>query len=137
MVVPVAIRKALSEAGESILVLQRNFHRSCINVYAKTQWVKMLSDFQTSHSILSHSESDFIREFTRGSAEVEPDESSGRILIPRKLLDRIGARDEVILVGQGLKLEIWETRQYEEVEFPPEDAAKMASEMHERLRRSL
>jgi MraZ protein len=133
MVVPVAIRKALSEAGESALVLQRNFHHDCINVYAKAQWIKMLSGFQTSHSVLSERESSFIREFNRGSAEVEPDESSGRILIPRKLLDRIGARDEVVLVGQGLKLEIWEKKRYEEVECPPGDTARMASEMHERL----
>jgi MraZ protein len=137
MVVPVAIRKALSEAGEEILVLQRNLHRRCINVFTKVQWVKMLSDFQTPYSLLSDRESDFIREFSRGSAEVEPDESSGRILVPRKLLDWIGAMDEVVLVGQGARFELWEPKQYGEIEFSPAAAAQIAAEMYERLTGSL
>jgi MraZ protein len=133
MVVPMAVRKELPNAGVKILVLQRNLHRRCINIYTKKKWVEMLAGFQTPHAMLSDKESDFIRELSRGNAEVEPDESSGRILIPRKLLDWIGAKDEVILVGHGAKLEIWETKQYELTELSPEETAKMAAEMYERL----
>ncbi|MDR0544914.1 MAG: hypothetical protein LBG30_06200 [Odoribacteraceae bacterium] len=135
MVVPSSVRKALSEAGERALVLQRNLHRRCIDAYAKSRWMKMLDDFQTPYSVLSESESEFIREFARGNAEVEPDESSGRILVPKKLLDWIGTRNEVVLVGQGMKLEIWDAGLYEAMELPPGDVAKMASEVYERLTR--
>jgi MraZ protein len=133
MVVPVTIRKDLSEAGEQVLVLQRNLHRNCINLYTKVRWVKMLSDFQTLYADLSAEESDNIREFNRGTAEVEPDDSSGRILLPRNMLDWIGAGDEVILAGQGTKCEIWERRQYEEIAFSPASRARMAEGMYKRL----
>ncbi|MDR1273251.1 MAG: protein mraZ [Odoribacteraceae bacterium] len=133
VVIPVAVRKELSEAGERILVLHHNLHRDCINVYTRARWVQMLADFQTTYAALDARESDFIREFSRGSAAVEPDESSGRILIPRKMLDRIGARDELILAGQGAQLEIWEPGRYEEAAFSPDETARVASEMYQRL----
>jgi DNA-binding transcriptional regulator/RsmH inhibitor MraZ len=93
----------------------------------------MLSKFQTPFAALNAVESDCIREFSRGCAEVEPDESSGRILIPRKMLDVIGAREEVVLAGQGAQMEIWEPAAYEAVAFPAEETARVADEMYRRL----
>ena len=133
MVIPVTIRKELSEAGERALVLQRNLHRRCVNVYTKVKWVEMLDRFQTPFAVLNDQESDFIREFSRGNAEVEPDDSTGRILIPRKLLEWIGATDEVILAGQGSKFEIWEASEYEAIAYSPEEIVRVAAGMYKRL----
>jgi MraZ protein len=135
MVVPVAIREALSGAGETLLVLHENLFNNCINLYTKTSWERLIADIQTPRAPLSRQESDFVREFSRGTAAVTPDESSGRILVPRKMLDRLGATDALLLAGQGARLEIWEPTRYEQAALPPEQRAAMAEEIYQRLSR--
>ena len=42
-------------------------------------------------------------------------DGNGRILIPRKMLDDIGiAGEEIVMVGQDSKIEIWGKIKYEE-----------------------
>ena len=46
-------------------------------------------------------------------AIVEPDAKLGRITIPKKLLDLIGAQKEIIFSGSDYKIEIWAKENFE------------------------
>ena len=55
----------------------------------------------------------FQRNFLRGAMDVEMD-ANGRILVPKTLTKFASIEKEVILVGVGNRLEIWNPAQYEE-----------------------
>lgn len=49
----------------------------------------------------------------RNRAIVEPDSKLGRISIPKKLLESIGAGKDVVFSGNDHKIEIWAKDKYE------------------------
>ena len=74
----------------------------------------------------------FLRRFFKGMAEVQLD-SSNRLLIPKRLLDEIEAKKEVILAGMTGKIEIWASKNYEKFEIGHDEFTGMAESIMEGL----
>ena len=53
-----------------------------------------------------------MREFYRSAAEVELD-SNGRMLIPKRLVEMAGLVKELVFIGIGDKIEIWDKDKYQ------------------------
>ena len=120
-VVPVVFRKEMQAAGEVSFVMRRNIFDECIDVYPKDEWLK-LSQF-------NREQVRFFREFFRGAQEVELD-GNGRVLIPRKMLDSIGIEgDEIVMVGQDSKIEIWGKIKYEESTMNTDEFVLLTSQI--------
>ena len=62
----------------------------------------------------------------RDRALVEPDGKLGRISIPKKLLDAIGAQKEVVFYGSDHKIEIWAKEKFTSSEIPNEEFVSLA-----------
>ena len=102
--VPAEIRRKLPpEAGETFVVV-RGFD-GCLTAYPQQVWdetaAKMLRLSQTERQVRV-----FIRGVLSQAAEVKLDRQ-GRASIPRKLLERVGIRDSMVVVGALDKLEFW------------------------------
>ncbi len=50
-------------------------------------------------------------------------------LIPKRLLDTIGAERDVVLAGQDGRIEIWSADIYEKIDMPAEDFADLAEKL--------
>lgn len=74
----------------------------------------------------------FLRRFFMGMAEVTLD-ASNRLLIPKRLLDEVEVKKEVILAGQTGKIEIWAVEKYNEVQIGDQQFASMAESIMEGL----
>jgi MraZ protein len=67
-----------------------------------------------------------MREFFKGTAEIQLD-GNNRMLIPRRLLDWAEIMDgDVILAGQDGKIEIWDKNKYEKRTVSEDDFASLA-----------
>jgi MraZ protein len=67
----------------------------------------------------------FLRMFFSGTAEVILD-ASGRVLIPKRLLEYAGIEGEAVMAGQYGKIEIWAAGRYEQVSRANDEFASMA-----------
>jgi MraZ protein len=67
----------------------------------------------------------FLRNFFKGTAELSLD-NNNRILVPKKLMDLIGADRDVVLAGQDGRIEIWAADIYDKIDMPAEDLANLA-----------
>ena len=56
----------------------------------------------------------------RDRAVVEPDGKVGRMTIPKRLLESIGAGKELVFSGNDHKIEIWAKEKYEQSGIPKE-----------------
>lgn len=128
VVVPAAFRKEMLQAGESCVVLRRNIFESCIDFYPKGKWLEETKGLEMSFSSFNRKQSQFLREFFRGTFEVELD-SAGRILIPKKIADVIGNVEEIVMVGHGSKVEIWGLNNYEEGELTVEEFEQLTEDV--------
>ncbi len=128
-VVPAVFRKEMQAAGEVSFVMRRNIFDECIDVYPKKEWLDLIAGLRSKVSQFNREQSRFLREFFRGVLEVELD-GNGRILIPRKMLDNIGIEgDEIVMVGQDSKIEIWGKIKYEESTMDTDEFVLLTSQI--------
>lgn len=67
----------------------------------------------------------------RDRAVVEPDMKTGRLLIPKKLLEEIGVAKEVVFSGNDFKIEIWAKEKYDQTGISNDDYLAIAAKLSE------
>ena len=111
LALPAKVKAALPEMAGNELVLRRGFE-PCLVLYPMMEYkkiygrVKSLSEFNEEYR-------KFQRSFFRGNVDVELD-GAGRLLIPKRMMEFANLEKEVVLVGLGNRLEIWNPGQYED-----------------------
>jgi MraZ protein len=120
---PSRIKAQLPE-GEQELVIRRGFE-PCLILYPMVEFKKVFSAI-SGLSEFSKENRDFQRSFLSGVVTVELD-GSGRFLVPRNLLTYGNLDKEVLLVGTGSKVEIWDPATYRKnLISDPGDLSKLA-----------
>ncbi len=102
--VPAEFRRKLPTESGDTLVVVRGYDR-CLSAYPQSAWEstarKMLELPQTDRKVRL-----FVRGVLSQAAEARLDRQ-GRANIPRKLLERVGISDRMIVIGALDKLEFW------------------------------
>ncbi len=110
LVLPSRIKAQLPEGSGDELVIRRGFEQ-CLIIYPMVEFKKVfskisgLSEFNEEYRKLQ-------RNFFSGTATVELD-NSGRFVIPKNMLAYAQLDKDVILVGMGNKVEVWNPIIYE------------------------
>ena len=120
--------KALAEsAGADKLrfVVKPASYRQCLEMLTYEEWVKeserVLANINTYEE-----EGDAIWQFyTDNTAIVEPDEKTGRIQIPKYMLDKIEVNKEVVFVGRYHKIELTAKERYPAKKLSQEEGIKL------------
>ena len=126
LVLPARIKAQLpadgTEANE--LVIRRGFEQ-CFIIYPMVEFKKVfskisgLSEFNEEYRKLQ-------RNFFSGTATVELD-NNGRFVVPKSMLTYAGIDKDVILVGMGNKVEVWNPTVYEKHQIQdPSELSKLA-----------
>lgn len=111
LALPSKVKAELPEVNGDQLVLRRGFE-PCLVLYTALEYkkinarVKSLSEFNEEYRR-------FQRSFFRGNVDVELD-GAGRLNIPKRMMEFAGLEKEVVVVGVGNRLEIWNPDRYEE-----------------------
>lgn len=126
LVLPARIKAQLPEpeGGVQELVIRRGFEQ-CLIIYPMVEFKKVfskisgLNEFNEEYRKLQ-------RSFLSGVITVELD-SNGRMLIPKNMLTNAGIDKDVILVGTGTKVEVWNPTIYEKNQIQdPSELSKLA-----------
>jgi MraZ protein len=126
LVLPSRIKAQLPDpdGGVQELAIKRGFEQ-CLIIYPMVEFKKVfskisgLNEFNEEHRKLQ-------RSFLSGVTTVELD-SNGRLLIPKNMLTSAGIDKDVILVGTGSKVEIWNPSIYEKNQIQdPGELSKLA-----------
>ncbi len=111
LVLPARIKNGLPETSGNELVVGLGFEK-CLIVYPILEFKKLyakvagLSEFNPDYRKLQ-------RNFFRGNTVVELD-NSGRFLIPKQMLNYAQLEKQVVVVGMGNKVELWNPELYKE-----------------------
>lgn len=120
--------KKQMENEELRFVVKKNIFESCLELYPMAEWKNMTKFIRSRTNTFNKKHDDFLRAFYRGSAEIELD-SSGRMLLPSRLLDKIGIEREIVFAGQDGKIEIWPKNVYEDKEMSEDEFTSWAEEI--------
>lgn len=103
---PAAFRKELQVGGSSFLVLRKDVWQPCLTLYPESSWNELISTLRSRINRWNPSHQQVYRQFLSDVEMVNVD-SSGRILIPRRLLDATGISQTLRFIGMGDYIEMW------------------------------
>ena len=130
LVFPSAL-KALADTDIPLrFVVKKDLFSPCLEMYSYDEWEKQSEavkarlnpSFNREHAVLW-------RAYMSNRAVVEPDEKTGRILIPKYLLNMIGVNKEVIFAGADFKIELWPKESYHASLISEDDYVSLAEKI--------
>ncbi|MCU0416027.1 MAG: division/cell wall cluster transcriptional repressor MraZ [Cytophagaceae bacterium] len=110
IVLPARIKSNLPETDAGNVVVTRGFE-NCLVLYGQTEFKKIYTKIAGLNEF-SEEFRRFQRNFFRGVQEVELDNNS-RLLLPKSLASHAQIDKDVIVVGMGNRVEIWNPTLYE------------------------
>ena len=111
MVLPAKIKANLPEASGNTIVVTRGFE-PCLVVYPMAEWQKVFEKVSALNEF-NEEYRNFQRNFFRGNTETELD-NNGRFLLPKSMLKYANIDKDVIVVGMGNRIELWNPDNYEQ-----------------------
>lgn len=108
---PIAIKKQLSNIITSGFVLKRAVFNTCLELYPTQEWTLLMEKINSLNRF-NKKNNDFIRRFTAGVKTVEID-TSGRLLIPKNLIKHAQIGKEIVVSSAINIIEIWDKSLYE------------------------
>jgi len=127
MVFPAKFKSELALHPEKRLVVQKDFYQKCLSIYTLEAWNQLVDNMKSKLNLLNKEQAEFWRTFMSNRAEVTPDEVSGRIIVPRRLLDMIEVSDEVVFIGFDDRIELWSASKFQSELLSEEDFSNAAA----------
>jgi MraZ protein len=125
IILPAAFKKQMPADAQDHFVVRKDIFENCLVLYAIEDWNRQLVKIRKKLNPYNREQNMFLRNFFKGTAELSLD-SNNRILVPKKLMDLIGADRDVVLAGQDGRIEIWASDIYDKIDMPAEDLANLA-----------
>jgi MraZ protein len=128
IILPMAFKKQMPAEAQDQFVVRKDIFENCLVLYSADDWKRQLEKIRRKMNSYNREQNMFRRNFFIGTLELTLD-NNNRILLPKRLLDLIGARRDVVLAGQDERIEIWAADVYESIEMPAEDFANLAEKL--------
>ena len=110
IMVPSSLRAKLASVLHEGLVVKRSIFQSCLEIYTVEEWKKEAEKVGKLNRFVKKN-NDFIRQFTAGVRLIQID-GSGRLSIPKNLMEFAGITKEVVLSETIGRIELWDKERY-------------------------
>jgi len=128
LMLPAVLKKQLSPVVQFGFVLKRAVFQPCLELYPMPEWEKLMQKVNKLNRFNKKNDA-FIRRFTAGVKVVEVD-ATGRLLIPKDLLNFSGITKQTVLATAVNIVEIWDKDRYEKaIDDAALDFADLAEEV--------
>lgn len=128
ILLPSAFKRQMSKDIQEKFVIKRDIFEKCLLLFPIDEWERQNKILRSKTNPYNREHNKFLRGFFKGIAEVSLD-ANNRLLIPKRLLDEIGADKELVLAGQFGKIEIWSKDMYHQIESGSSDLATLAEKI--------
>lgn len=129
VLLPVSLKNQLLPVLKDGFVIKRSVFQQCLELYPKAEF-DLLMQKVMKKSKINRKYDAFVRNFVAGMKEVAIDADTGRLQVPKNLVDYAKIEKEVVLNAVFDKIEIWNKEMYERVlEEGEKDYADLAEEI--------
>ncbi len=122
VMLPVALRNQVTPILKDGFYIKKSYYADCLELYPAHEWERVMAELNEK-SRFDEENIDFIRMYTAGLRRVEVD-GTGRLLIPKDLVNMAGIAKEVTIAPIGKRLEIWDKAKYDKKIMAPKDEKK-------------
>lgn len=126
--VPAAFRKVLQGQTQSALILRKDIFQDCLVLYPVDVWDAEVQHLRGRLNRWDKSHQQLFRQFVVDAERLEID-ASGRILIPKRYLQMIGAGSEIQFLGVDNTIEVWAKDRLSETLIDPSEFGMQIQEI--------
>jgi MraZ protein len=124
---PSGLRKQLPPAAQRDFMLNKGFE-DCLTLFPLYEW-EVLSARLSKLNLFKPKNRMFYRLFHQGAKSISLDKA-GRVLVPVAHVERVGLKQEVMLIAYNDRIEIWDKSKYfKMIEGSMTDFADLADEV--------
>ena len=127
IVLPAAFKKAVGQK-DLRFVARKHIFENCLDIYPFNHWEELLNELREKLNPYNRKHDALIRSFFKSAIDL-PLDGNGRFLIPRRLMEQIGAERDVILVGIDKKIELWTKSAYDLMKDNYEEVSALTEEI--------
>lgn len=124
---PVNLRKQLEEVFDKGFVINRNLHQKCLVLYPIAEWNKLNKKLSKLNRLIKANDV-FVRKFSGGATAADAD-NTGRVLLPKPLVEYAGITTDIKVLGSNNVIEIWDKKLYDQFLSQDVDIEKLAEDV--------
>jgi MraZ protein len=128
IILPMAFKKQMPADAQDHFVVRKDIFENCLVLYSIEDWNRQLDKIRKRMNTYNREHNMFLRNFFKGTADLSLD-NSNRLLVPKRLMDLIGAERDVVLAGQDGRIEIWAESVYDKIDMAAGDFADLAEKL--------
>jgi MraZ protein len=124
---PVNLRKQLEDVFDKGFVINRNLHQKCLVLYPIAEWNKLNKKLSKLNRLIKANDV-FVRKFTGGATVADAD-TTGRVLLPKPLVEYADIKTDIKVLGSNNVIEIWDKKSYDHFLAQDVDIEKLAEDV--------
>lgn len=128
ILLPAALKRQMTESMQDRFVIKKDIFENCLILFPMEEWERQNNIIKERINVYNREHNKFVRGFFKDSYEVKLD-GNNRLLLPRRLLNMIGADKALVLAGQSIKIEIWPVEAYNNIESGDSKFAALAEKI--------
>ena len=106
IIIPSAYRKILAEQGSKRIVMRRDTDNECLILYPEQVWNEKVSSLRQALDEWDPEDQIILMQFMSDAEFLETD-GQGRVLLQKKNLEMISAKQDILFVGMLDRFAIW------------------------------
>jgi Uncharacterized protein conserved in bacteria len=126
--IPAHYRKALQEGESSRLVMRKDPYSNSLMLYPETIWNQKLTTLKNGLDEWNPTHQIVLMQYVSEAEWLDMD-SQGRVLIPRKYLQMIGAESAVQFVGMLDTFSLWAKGNFEKAKLPADEFTSLLQQI--------
>jgi len=111
LMIPSDFKEQMGAQADEGFVLRPGSQKKCLELFTRKDWDEVQEKFRTSLSPFNPQHEAVIRKYNAGARPVKLD-ATGRLQIPKELMDKGFLTKDVIITSVTTKMEIWDKALY-------------------------
>ncbi len=110
---PAAFKKQLEPDFDNEFIVKKDIYETCLILYTKQSWQQIVTQLQKKLNPYNRQHNMFLRKFFMETAQLSLD-NNNRLLLPKQFLDLAQIDKEILLIGAGNKIELWNPQVFDQ-----------------------
>lgn len=111
--IPAVYRKILSDEESLRLVMRRDTDNACLVFYPERVWNQRVDQLHEALDDWNPEDELLLMQYVSEAELLEPD-NQGRVLLNKKNMEHLGAKQDLVFVGMLDRFALWSREQYDE-----------------------
>jgi MraZ protein len=112
VVLPSFFKKMMGTQAENPLVIEKDIYSRCLNIYPENHWNEQVREIESKLNPFNKADIELLEQFYENFTTVRM-AANGRINIPTEFIKHSKIEKEVVLIGMGKMIKLWDAAEYE------------------------